>query len=103
MGPFQPEPRLLDALAALDAHEWSGEVWRHTFADYPPEKTNLRGARWNPAGVEALYASLSRDTALAEAEHQIAIQPLRPTARRRIHRLDIHVWRLIDLTARRIS
>jgi RES domain. len=44
-------------------------------------------ARWNPAGVAAIYASLTREGALAEAEHQIAIQPIRPRARRSLYPL----------------
>jgi hypothetical protein len=78
---------LLGLLAEFETREWEGQVWRDTFADYPVNRTNLRGARWNPAGVEALYVSLSRETALAEAEHQFDIQPLRPTATRSISRV----------------
>jgi RES domain-containing protein len=95
---FRPDERLLELLAEIETREWTGQVWRHTFADYPVNKTNLRGARWNPAGVEALYVSLSRETAVAEAEHQFDIQPLRPTATRSIHRLKVHVYRMLDLT-----
>lgn len=50
------------------------------FGDYPPDAENTRGARWNPAGVAAIYTSLTREGVLAEAEHQIAIQPIRPRA-----------------------
>jgi RES domain-containing protein len=95
---FRPDERLLELLAEFETNEWAGQVWRYTFAAYPPDKTNLRGARWNPAGVEALYVSLSRETALAEAEHQLDIQPLRPTATRTIHRLKVRVYRMLDLT-----
>jgi RES domain-containing protein len=52
------------------------------FGDYPPDAENTRGARWNPPGVAAIYTSLARDGALAEAEYQIAVQPIRPRARR---------------------
>jgi RES domain-containing protein len=45
------------------------------FGDYPPDAENILGARWNPPGVAAIYTSLTREGALAEAEHQIAIQP----------------------------
>lgn len=66
-----PDPTILARLAALDAGPWSGEVWRHTFADSPPDKRNVRGARWNPPGVEALYTSLDEATALVN----LAIRP----------------------------
>lgn len=98
MEPFRPSEEVLAVLAELATQEWRGEVWRHTFADYPADKTNLRGARWNPAGVEALYASLSRRTAIAEAQHQLDVQPMRPTAARRMHKLNVSVYRLLDLT-----
>lgn len=78
METFEPNPNLLEALAELKPSTWSGRVWRHTFADNPPDAANGRGARWNPPGTDALYVSLERDTALAEAEHQIAVQPIRP-------------------------
>jgi RES domain-containing protein len=97
---FAPDPVLLDRLSRLEPHAWSGAVWRHTFADNPPEKTNARGARWNPPGVEVLYASLDRSTAIAEADHLIEVQPVRPRAKRTIHRLEIGLKSFLDLSDR---
>lgn len=98
METFEPDPNLLEALAGLKPSTWSGRVWRHTFADNPPDKANGRGARWNPPGTDALYASLERDTALAEAEHQLASQPIRPKAKRTIHQLHLGLSSVLDLT-----
>jgi RES domain-containing protein len=95
-----PDPILLDRLSRLEPHAWSGTVWRHTFADNPPETTNTRGARWNPPGVEVLYTSLDRSTAIAEADYLIEVQPVRPRAKRTIHRLQIGLKSLLDLTDR---
>ena len=92
-----PDPTILATLAALDAGPWSGQVWRYTFADSPPDKRNVRGASWNPPGVEALYTSLDEATALAEADHLIAVQPLRPRATRTLHRLEIALMSVVDL------
>jgi RES domain-containing protein len=75
-------PELLDRLQAITPTPWSGQAFRHMFGDYPPDAENTRGARWNPQGVAAIYTSLTRDGALAEAEHQIAVQPIPPRARR---------------------
>ena len=61
-------------------------------------RPNVRGARWNLPGVAALYASLSRATALAEADHQIALQPVRPRIARHLHELDVRLSRVADLT-----
>jgi RES domain-containing protein len=100
MEKFEPDRALLDRLSALEPRAWSGTVWRHTFADNPPDKTNARGARWNPPGVEVLYTSLDRSTAIAEADHLIEIQPVRPRAKRTIHRLEIGLKFLLDLSDR---
>ena len=96
MEKFEPDPVLLDQLSGLRPHAWSGTVWRHTFADNPPDQTNVRGARWNPPGVEVLYTSLDRSTAIAETDHVIEIQPVRPRAKRTIHRLEIGLKSVLD-------
>jgi RES domain-containing protein len=98
METFEPDPNLLEALADLKPSTWSGRVWRHTFADNPPDKANGRGARWNPPGTDALYVSLDRETVLAEAEHQIAVQPIRPKAKRTLYQLDLELSNVLDLT-----
>jgi RES domain-containing protein len=59
---------------------------------------NTRGARWNPPGVAAIYTSLARDGALAEAEHQIAVQPVPPRARRTVYALELTLAGVLDLT-----
>ena len=97
MEPFQPDPRLLEALAHLEVRPWSGEVWRHTFGNQPPDRTNTRGARWNPPGVEALYTSLERSTAEAEADHVLNVQPIAPRTTRTMHRLRLTLEAVLDL------
>jgi len=91
-------PELLDRLQAVKPAAWAGQAFRHMFGDYPPDVENTRGARWNPPGVAAIYTSLARDGALAEAEHQIAVQPIPPRARRTIYTLELTLARVIDLT-----
>ncbi len=68
------------------------------FGDYPPDAENTRGARWNPPGVAAIYTSLAREGALAEAEHQIALQPIPPRARRTVYALELTLASVLDLT-----
>jgi RES domain-containing protein len=68
------------------------------FGDYPPDAENTRGARWNPPGVAAIYTSLAREGALAEAAHQIAVQPIPPRARRTIYMLELSLASVLDLT-----
>lgn len=92
------EPKLLDALEALPTRNFTGHVWRHMFNDYPPTRINTSGARWNPPTVGAIYCALERDTALAEGQHLVDIQPRRTFAQRVLYELDAHITELVDLT-----
>lgn len=92
-------PQLLDRLQAVSGNPWQGRAFRHMFADYPPDAENTRGARWNPAEVAAIYTSLSRDGVIAEAEHQIALQPVPPRVKRTIYEVDLTLANVLDLTA----
>src|ERR1041385_1337531 len=70
------------------------------FGEYPPERENQRGARWNPPETPAIYASLTRDVALAEANFQISLQNPRPTTRRTVYRISVALASVIDLSDR---
>jgi RES domain-containing protein len=91
---------LLAKLDQLGANPWRGEVFRHMFGDYPPERENQRGARWNPPETPAIYTSVTRDVALAEAEFHISLQPIRPRARRTIFRIAVVLASVVDLSDR---
>ena len=91
-------PEVLDRLQAVEPKTWDGTAFRHMWAEYPPDRENTRGARWNPPDVPAIYVSLGRDGALAEAEHQIAMQPVRPRARRTVYELRVTLDAMLDLT-----
>ncbi|MGA3057812.1 MAG: RES family NAD+ phosphorylase [Candidatus Limnocylindrales bacterium] len=95
---FEPDPAILERLAKLEPRAWSGTVWRHTLGKNPPDKTNTRGARWNPPDVEALYTSMDRSTAVAEGDHLLEIQPLPPTTTRTVHRLEVELKSMLDLS-----
>lgn len=93
------DPNLLDALETLPSTTWHGRAWRHMFNDYPPDRVNTSGARWNPPGVGAIYTALTRPTALAEGQHAIDVQPRRTYARRVLYEVELTVDQLVDLTA----
>ena len=92
-------PELLDALEAAPQTRLSVAAWRHMFGRTPPDRENTAGARWNPPGVAALYLSCTRDGAIAEGDHAIAVQPLRPKARRRIYEVRLTLQKVVDLRA----
>ncbi|MEE8395187.1 MAG: RES family NAD+ phosphorylase [bacterium] len=91
------DPEFLEALERQSARPWVGTVYRHMFADHDPLAGNIRGARWNPPDVEAIYASLNRETALAEAEYRISVQPLRPRARRTVFTLRVELQNALEI------
>jgi RES domain-containing protein len=92
------EPALLDALEGLKSAPWSGRVFRHLLGANPPDRPNESGARWNPPGVAALYASLDQSTALAEGDHLIAVQSVPLKVTRTIYELELTLIRVLDLT-----
>ena len=67
------------------------------FGSIPPARSNTGGARWNPPGREAIYTSCEPETALAEAEYQISLQPLRPKAMRTLYTLQVALRPVLDL------
>jgi RES domain-containing protein len=71
------------------------------FAGASPDRENFRGARWNPSGVGAIYTSLTRETALAEAEYRITLEPIamRRDLKRTIHEINIVLHAVIDLNS----
>lgn len=91
-------PDMLDILQSAATSAWSGTVYRHMFGSNPPSRSNTEGARWNDAGLEAIYTSCERDTALAEAEYYIDMQPLRPRAKRTLYTVRVSLKNVLDLT-----
>jgi len=76
MAPQRPfDPTLLDAIEET-VIQWRGVVYRQVFEGTDVLRANIRGARWNPPEVEALYCSLQSRTAAAEVDHFIGRQPV---------------------------
>lgn len=92
------DPDLLDAIESIGFEVLDGvTVWRHMFNDNPPELSNTRGARWNPAGLAAIYTSAERETAISEGQHAIDSQPLRPKARRFVYELRVSAAKVLKI------
>lgn len=73
-------------------------VWRHTIGNAPAFRPNIRGARWNPPNVAALYTSLSRDAALAEGSYLLAAQPIPPRLPRQVHQIKMTLKTIVDVS-----
>jgi RES domain-containing protein len=72
------------------------------FSSYPPDRENILGARWNPPQIPAIYTSVSKEIALAEAEYQISQEPLRLRAKRTIYTIQLELRKVLDLTDRKL-
>lgn len=96
------DPALLDRLESLERRSFDGVAWRHMFAGLDPARANTRGARWNPPGVAAIYASLDRDTARAEGDYVVASQPVRPRATGEVYEVHLALAQVLDLTEPRL-
>lgn len=92
------DPDFLDVIEGLPTREFQGHVWRHMFNEFAPERINTSGARWNPPRVGAIYAALERETAIAEGDHMIEVQPRRIFRRRVLYELQVDVANIVDLT-----
>ncbi len=92
-------PEMLDTLQSAAVSAWNGTVYRHMFGPHPAARINMEGARWNAPGLAAIYTSCERETALAEAEYHISLQPLRPKAKRTLFTIHVSLQKVLDLTA----
>ena len=93
------EESLLVAIEEFGSKALDIVVWRHTLGERPAFTPNVAGARWNPAGVAALYTSLSREAAIAEGSWLLAAQPILSQAPRRVHQMKITLERVLDLSS----
>lgn len=92
------DPEFLDELERRIVSPWHGVAWRVTIGSTEPLQTNTRGARWNPPGIEVLYASLDRNAAIAEVEHLLSQQPVPVRAPRVVSQLRVQLSRVVDLS-----
>ena len=93
------DPTLLDVIEDAVVVEWSGQVYRQVFQGTDVLRANVRGGRWNPPEVEAIYCSLQRRTAAAEVDHLIARQPVPIRTPRVTHKLAVRLTNVADLRA----
>jgi RES domain-containing protein len=94
------DPGVLDTIDGLPVLTWSGVVFRHMLGDFPPQRANTSGARWNPPDVAAIYTSLSRETAIAEGSYRLSLEsvPIRKLERK-IYRVTVSLAKVVDLRA----
>jgi RES domain-containing protein len=86
---------LLDALEAIGAEPFSGEVWRVVRQGRDALRGSVAGGRWSPPGeFEVLYTSLNRAGALAEIGYRLSLEPIWPSRiRHDLHRIGARTTR----------
>jgi RES domain-containing protein len=90
---------LEEILASLERRAWSGRVFRVTLGDYPPDRENTLGARWNPPDIAAIYLSLAAETAVSEVEYNLKRQPRRvkPALRKTLYEIEVSLDAAVKL------
>lgn len=94
------EERLLNSLEHSRVIPYADDAWRLTFSSQPPLRPNVRGARWNPTDVSALYTAPAERTARAEFVYVVRAQPISPNQQVSIHRLRVQLDRVVSLDLR---
>ena len=88
-----------DILASATSCAWSGKAFRVMLNDYPPDRENTQGARWNPPDTAAIYTCLEPAVCIAEVEYGLARQPrpVRADLKKTLYELEVSLAAVFDL------
>lgn len=89
---------LLDAIEGAIEERFEADVWRQVVVATDPLKTNAMGGRWNPAGVEVLYCSLTQHGAETELSALLDRQPVEVKRQRVTYRLSVGLSKIARVT-----
>lgn len=86
-------------LASLEGKAWSGRAFRVMLNEYPPDRENKRGARWNPPEIAAIYMCLEPSVCIAEVEYGLSRQsrPIKAGLRKTLYEIDVGLAATVDL------
>jgi RES domain-containing protein len=92
---------LEEILASPKSFAREGKVFRVVLNDYPPDRENTFGARWNPPDLAAIYCCLDSAVCIAGVEYGLARQsrPVKADLRRTLYRIEVAVAAVMDLSA----
>ncbi len=92
------DPALLEALLQFESRRFEGEAWRVTWEARNPLAGSSAGGRWSPAGrFDALYMSLDRNGALAEAYHHLSSAPVMSSSHMLLNKLLVSLDHVLEL------
>ncbi len=86
-------------LASQTGTSWTGRVYRVMVNDFPPNRENNGGARWNPPDTAAMYTCLEPSVCIAEVEYGLKRQSrsVKPGLRRTLYELEVSLSSVLDL------
>lgn len=108
---MQPHPRFTELRDLFRNHPewfgpWTGTLFRFQTVNFPTPKdvlsgqgARVRGGRWNPPGLSALYGSTTDTTALEECKATDRYYGLVTKSPRLLVAIEARVSRIVDLTA----
>ena len=93
------DQQLLEKLAGLPPKPWTGNVYRCMLAGASADCENIRGARWNPQNISAIYTSLSMEGAIAEIEYRLSLEPpiKRKVIRKAVYTIRVELEKTVDI------
>jgi RES domain-containing protein len=67
--------------------------------DYPPDRENTQGARWNPPDIAAIYTCLEPKVCIAEVEYGLSRQsrPIKPGLRKTLYQIEVTLSATVDI------
>ncbi len=88
-----------EILEKIPPRRFAGIVFRVMVNDYPPEKENTVGPKWNPKGTHAIYTSEDAEIAISEVRFNLDNQPrpVRGDLLLTLYEIDVEVAEVIDL------
>lgn len=86
-------------LGSLAGSVWDGRVYRVMLNDYPPDRENTQGARWNPPDIAAIYTCLEPAVCIAEVEYGLARQsrPVKAGLRKTLYQIEVSLSAAVDI------
>lgn len=94
------DPKILDALCAIESTRFEGAVYRAVFQGRDPTAGSFAGGRWSPPQTfETLYTSFSSECAIAEVQFHLERQPIFSSVPVEVHELAIATSKTIDISS----
>lgn len=86
-------------LASRAGTKWSGRAFRVMLNDFPPNRENTGGARWNPPETAAIYTCLEPSVCIAEVEFGLKRQPrpVKSNLRKTLFEIEVALAAVLDL------